>query len=124
MIIKAVTVMARDRAMVPQMAHVVAEVRGKEATGICGRGQVMMPVPTSLINRYSDARYRTFNGNERQKVWQNSKGRPKDDDTTPSNQISVSEVTLSEMSTKISTLSDQQDATNHRVDNFYDGIST
>ena len=70
--------------------------------------------------RYSDARYKTFNSNERQKVWQNSKGHLKDADSTPSNQISVSQVTLRKMSTKISTLSDHQDATNHRVDTLDD----
>ena len=70
--------------------------------------------------RYSDARYRTFTGNERQKVWKNPKERPKDDDATPSNQISVSQVNLGEMSTYISTLSNQQDATNHRVDTLDD----
>ena len=53
-------------------------------------------------------------------MWQNSKGRPKDADVTPSNQISASQVALSEMSTKISTLSDQQDTTNHMVDTFDD----
>ena len=53
-------------------------------------------------------------------MWQNSKGRPKDADVTPFNQISASQVTLSEISTNISTLSDQQDTTNHRVDTFDD----
>ena len=46
----------------------------------------------------------------------NSKGHPKDADATPSNQISASQVTLSKMSTKISTLSAHQDVTNSRVD--------
>ena len=50
MIVTAATVMSRDEAMVPHMAHVVAEVRGKEVTGIRGRRQVLMPVPTSLRN--------------------------------------------------------------------------
>ena len=51
---------------------------------------------------------------------ENSKGRSKDDDATPSNQIIVSQVTLSEISTKISTLYDQQGATNIRFDTLDD----
>ena len=53
-------------------------------------------------------------------MWQNSKGRPKDADATSSNQISVSQVNLSKMSTKISTLSDKQDAMNRKVDTLDD----
>ena len=53
-------------------------------------------------------------------MWQNSKGHLKDADAIPSNKISVSQVTLRKMSTKISTLSDHQDATNHRVDTLDD----
>ena len=70
--------------------------------------------------RYSNARYITLNGNESQKVCQKSKGRSKDADANPSNQISVSQVTLRKMSTKISTLSHQKDATNLRVDTLDD----
>ena len=47
--------------------------------------------------RYSDVPYRTFNGNERHIVWQKSKGLPKYSDATPSNQIIVSQVTLSKL---------------------------
>ena len=64
--------------------------------------------------------YITFSCNERQKVWQNSKGRPKEYDATSSNHISVSQVTLSKISTKIITLSDKQDATNRRFDTLDD----
>ena len=50
MTVTAATGMARDRAMVPHMAHMAAELRGKEATGTRGCRHVLMPVTTSLRN--------------------------------------------------------------------------
>ena len=46
----AATGMVRERAMVPHMANVAAELRVKEETGTFGRRQVLMHVPTSLRN--------------------------------------------------------------------------
>ena len=101
------------------------------ARGDGGKRQIINRYPWTQAGVYAyahitekchpDARYRTFNGNERQKVWQNSKCHSKDADATSSNQISVSQVTLSKISTNISTLSDQHDATNCRVDTLDDG---
>ena len=48
--VAAATEMARDRAMVPHMAHVATDLRGKESKGTRGGRQVLMPMPASIRN--------------------------------------------------------------------------